>query len=216
MVQLLNSHRQPTSDGIQIGYLEAAAHFPPRRSDENCRLLPWGPTDIDRQLDNISRDLTYLGTLLAELWQFVFWEMRSPIHHCGDSFPSIKNTWDLPRQPIIGIPTDPRPDNGGPECLWLPEGSGNPCNHRFESRRDFISHLNRAHQVNGTAKRKIICRWILKADSLLVCGSEVCRASFSRHVDTHFKTTFACPHLGCPKRYSRHDVLQKHLKMHPS
>ncbi|KAI5995280.1 hypothetical protein F5J12DRAFT_403083 [Pisolithus orientalis] len=218
-MQLSNSHWQPSSSGIQTCYFEAAAHIPPR-IDENYRLGPRRPTDINRQLDEISRDLAYVDTLLAELWLLLLRYKQTSVYHFGDFLPS-KKTSDLASayhsQPINDTcpqPADFQPGNEELECLWLSEDSDGPCSHRFKNRKDFIDHLNRSHEANGTAKRKIPCRWLLGPHDLSVCEREVRRAGFSRHIDVHLKTTFACPHPGCQKRYSRHDVLQKHLKVH--
>ncbi|KAI6101404.1 hypothetical protein EDD16DRAFT_1650091 [Pisolithus croceorrhizus] len=147
--------------------------------------------------------------------------MQSPVCRHDESFPSTTQTSDLyplvyPGQYIPPPSADFQPSNEELECLWLPEGNRtrSPCNRRFASRMDLIDHLNHSHGVNGTAKRKIRCHWFLDVNNLLLCGREVCRASFPRHIDTHLKTAFACPHLGCAKYYSRHDVLRKHLKTH--
>ncbi|KAI6145431.1 hypothetical protein BKA82DRAFT_21301 [Pisolithus tinctorius] len=135
--------------------------------DENYRLGPRRPTDINRQLDEISRDLAYVDTLLAELWLLLLRYKQTSVYHFGDFLPS-KKTSDLASvyhsQPINDTcpqPADFPPGNEELECLWLSEDSDGPCSHRFENRKDFIDHLNRSHEVNGTAKRKIPCRWLL-------------------------------------------------------
>ncbi|KAI6099937.1 hypothetical protein EDD16DRAFT_492463 [Pisolithus croceorrhizus] len=223
MVLLPNSHEshwQPTSSGSEINYLVDAPPLPLSRNSENHTLRP-RHIDMTERLSEISRAFAFMDALFDELWLFVSQITQSPVCHYGQSFPSTPQTLDLPLaypgQPVHNIRSpsaDFQPSNEELECLWLSKGTRSPCNRRFASRMDLIDHLSHAHEVNGTAKRNIRCRRLLDVNNLLVCGREVRRASFPRHTDTHLKTTVACPHLGCHKYYSRHDVLRKHLKTH--
>ncbi|KAI5987651.1 hypothetical protein EDD15DRAFT_2292245 [Pisolithus albus] len=135
--------------------------------------------------------------ILTQLWLYVLQNTQSPV-----------NGQAIPLQPV-----DSQADIEE-RCLWLPRGGDSPCGHRVYSRNELVEHLNYSHGVNGSAKQQIQCRWAIDANNMIVCGREVHRANFSRHIDTHLRTTFSCPHPGCAKSYCRLDVLRKHLKTH--
>ncbi|KIK25802.1 hypothetical protein PISMIDRAFT_324425 [Pisolithus microcarpus 441] len=187
MAQLPNSHRQP---GTETDHLDVGVNF---------TLGPSTPTDIHKLLEDIDNSLAYVDIVLTELWLFVLQNTPTPVN--GQPIPPES------ADSLVNIEE---------QCFWLPKGGGSPCGHQVSSRKELVAHLNVSHGVNGSAKLKIPCRWLLDANNLTVCGREVRRANFSRHIDTHIRTTFPCPHPGCAKCYCRLDVLRKHLKTHSS
>lgn len=95
------------------------------------------------------------------------------------------------------------------QCNWLVADM--PCGHIFTTFSNLIVHLGHAHDVRGSADRKLVCHWLTNNRS---CGMVHRRDSFRRHISTHLSSSILCSE--CDRRFSRRDVLRAHIKRnHP-
>ncbi|KAH0829000.1 hypothetical protein J3R83DRAFT_2449 [Lanmaoa asiatica] len=95
--------------------------------------------------------------------------------------------------------------DGTCQCRWLT--GGRPCSQSFADFQYLIVHLNRVHDVQGSAARKLVCQWLTDNGR---CGKEYRRGGYKRHIGTHLGYSVPCTE--CDKHFSREDSMRAHRK----
>jgi len=73
-----------------------------------------------------------------------------------------------------------------------------------------MDHLGRAHDVQGSAARRLVCQWMI--DTGEPCGKKYRRDGFRRHIGTHVGLSVPCDEPDCGKSFSRKDSMRAHFK----
>ena len=80
-------------------------------------------------------------------------------------------------------------NNGGNRyCQWLMP-NGMPCNKVFINFSGLMEHLGREHDVQGSASRRVVCRWLSHQG---LRGQEYRRDAFRRHIGIHVRLFVRC------------------------
>ncbi|KAN0081609.1 hypothetical protein V8E55_009233 [Tylopilus felleus] len=101
----------------------------------------------------------------------------------------------------------PTTDNDHYVCKWLV--SGIPCHQGFPNFNELMLHMRNAHDVRGTADRKLDCGWFTSGGA---CGKNYRRDGFRRHIGTHVRDSVPCTEPKCDKTFSRSDSMRAHVK----
>ncbi|KAG2142267.1 uncharacterized protein EDB93DRAFT_611079 [Suillus bovinus] len=102
------------------------------------------------------------------------------------------------------------------KCHWMDETTHRKCSELVPAGlRSMLSHLNTVHNVNGSEKTKMECRWaVLRSGYESPCGGESQRRNMPRHIAKHLGLRWPCGQ--CDKVFARSDLLREHEHSHHS
>jgi hypothetical protein len=107
----------------------------------------------------------------------------------------------------IGVPSDTR------QCGWMDETTNRRCPQfvlaGLQPLQPMLSHLNTVHNVRGSEKDPIECKWVVhRSGCEFSCGKVSQRRNIPRHIAKHMGLRWMCQL--CYKHFARSDLLRCH------
>jgi hypothetical protein len=130
-------------------------------------------------------------------------QVSNEVRSCTGDHP--ESSQDDPTE--IGIPNDTQ------QCGWMDETTNRRCPQLvpagLQPLQPMLSHLNTVHNVRGSEKDPIECKWVVhRSGCEYACGKVSQRRNIPRHIAKHMGLRWMCQL--CYKHFARSDLLRCH------